>query len=272
MTQQTSDTSRGWIVTFSALAINLVLGVLYAWGVMAGALVGQWHWTRAQAALPFTFSTATFALMMIFAGRLQDKIGPRIVAISGGVLLGLGLIASSFASTPMAMALTFGVIGGIGIGLGYSSTTPPAVKWFPPKRKGLIVGIVVSGVGIAAVYIAPLTQYLLAHNPTNPIPRTFIMLGIGAIVFVTLFSTFLSNPPAGYIAAPVPAGGSGTSPSAPKRDLDWQQMLATPQFYLLWIMLVLAASAGLMMISNAKLIAGDQAHMVWSGESDNPAA
>ena len=265
MTQQTSDTSRGWIVTFSALAINLVLGVLYAWSVMAGALVGQWHWTRAQAALPFTFSTATFAVMMIFAGRMQDKIGPRYVAISGGVLLGLGLIASGYVSTPMAMALTFGMIGGIGIGLGYSSTTPPAVKWFPPKRKGLIVGIVVAGVGIAAVYIAPLTQYLLAHNPTNPIPRTFIILGIGAIAFVTLFSTFLRNPPAGYVAAPAPAGGSGAAPAAPKRDLDWQQMLATPQFYLLWVMFILAASAGLMMISNVKLIAGDQAKMVWSG-------
>ncbi|MGA2499301.1 MAG: OFA family MFS transporter [Tepidisphaeraceae bacterium] len=260
MTQQTSDTSRGWIVTFSALAINLVLGVLYAWGVIARALVEQWHWKRADAMLPFTISGAAFAIMMIFAGRMQDKIGPRIVAILGGILLGVGLITSGCASTPMTMVLTFGVIGGIGIGLGYSATTPPAVKWFPPKRKGLIVGIVVSGVGLAAVYIAPLTQFLLR---SNTIPRTFVLLGIGAIVLVILFSMFLRNPPAGYVAAPAPAAGPAKSPSAPKRDLDWQQMLTTPQFYLLWVMFILTASAGLMMIANVSLIAKDQAKMVW---------
>src|SRR5208282_6171475 len=94
-------------------------------------------------------------------GRAQDKIGPRYVAMLGGLILGSGLIASSFVHSHQAMALTFGVIGGLGIGLGYSATTPPSVKWFPPARKGLITGIVVSGVGLAAVYMSPLTDYLI---------------------------------------------------------------------------------------------------------------
>ena len=135
----------------AALSINLVLGVLYAWGMMAKALVTQWHWTKTQAAMPFTVSTVAFALMMIFAGRMQDKIGPRVIAMCGGLLLGLGLIASSFTQSPAVMLLTFGVVGGIGIGLGYSATTPPCIKWFPPAKKGIITGIVVSGVGLAAV-------------------------------------------------------------------------------------------------------------------------
>ena len=161
MTQQPSSPIRGWTVVIAAISINLILGVLYAWSVMGKALVLQWHWKAAQASLPFTISTASFALMMIFAGRWQDKIGPRYVAMLGGIILGLGLIASSFAKTPEMMLITFGLIGGMGIGLGYSATTPPSIKWFPPAKKGLITGLVVSGVGLAAVYIAPLTQYLL---------------------------------------------------------------------------------------------------------------
>src|SRR5512133_2848859 len=175
--------ASAWAVTLAALGINLVLGVLYAWGVIAKALVGNWHWTKTEASLPFTSATASFAITMIFAGRLQDQIGPRLVTLFGGFVLGGALIASGFVNSPVAMAMTFGVIGGIGIGLGYSATTPPSIKWFPPERKGLITGIVVSGVGIAAVYIGPLTEYLLAHNT---IPRTFIYLGVGGIAIITI--------------------------------------------------------------------------------------
>src|ERR1022692_1818818 len=152
MTQQTPSPIRGWTVVIAAISINLILGVLYAWSVMGKALVLQWHWKAAQASLPFTISAAAFALMMIFAGRWQDKIGPRYVAMLGGIILGLGLIASSFAKTPEMMLVTFGLVGGLGIGLGYSATTPPSIKWFPPAKKGLITGLVVSGVGLAAVY------------------------------------------------------------------------------------------------------------------------
>jgi len=158
MARQTVTPFRAWSVVLAALAINLILGVLYAWSVMGKALVVQWHWKRTEASLPFTVSAASFAFMMIFAGRWQDKIGPRYVAMLGGIILALGLAASALAATPQWMWLTFGLVGGLGIGLGYSATTPPSIKWFPPARKGLITGIVVSGVGLAAVYIAPLTQ------------------------------------------------------------------------------------------------------------------
>lgn len=263
-TQTAPSSVRGWTVTLAALAINLILGVLYAWGVMAKALMSdpQWHWTATQASLPFTVSTAAFAIMMIFAGRLQDKIGPRIVATLGGIILGAGLIASSLARTPQIMLLTFGVIGGIGIGLGYSATTPPAIKWFPPARKGLITGIVVSGVGLAAVYIAPLTQFLLEH--THSIPQTFLILGIGAIVLVSLLARFLTNPPAGYTPPPWGQSGSAPAQAAPARpNLDWHELLHSPQFYQLWLMMVLAASAGLMIISQVAIIAKEQAGWKW---------
>ncbi len=256
------SSARAWTVVVSALLINLILGVLYAWGVLAKALVGQWHWTKTQAALPFTVATAAFAITMIFAGRLQDKSGPRLVTTAGGIILGAGLMLSSLASTPGAMLLTFGVIGGLGIGLGYSATTPPAIKWFPPGRKGEITGIVVSGVGLAAVYISPLTQWLLKETT---IQRTFLILGAGAAVLVALFSRLLRNPPPGYSPAMATSQAS-QAPRTPKvtgNDLDWNQMLRTPQFYQLWIMFVLAASAGLMIIAHVAIIAKEQARWEW---------
>src|SRR5512135_3377402 len=106
------------------------------------------------------------------------------------------------------MLVTFGVVGGIGIGLGYSATTPPAIKWFPPSKKGLVTGIVVSGVGLAAVYISPLAQFLLK---AVGIQNTFLYLGLGAIVIVALLAQLLRNPPAGYQPA---AAAPATTPAA----------------------------------------------------------
>jgi len=259
MQEHPPSSIRGWTVVIAALSINLILGVLYAWSVMGKALVLQWHWKTTQASLPFTISAASFALMMIFAGRWQDKIGPRYVAMLGGIILGLGLITSFFATTPGMMLITFGLVGGLGIGLGYSATTPPSIKWFPPARKGSITGIVVSGVGLAAVYIAPLTQHLLK---ITTIPNTFLILGVGTVVLVSLLSQLLANPPAGY--TPAAAGAAGTAAAkapAVRPSLDWHEMLRTGQFYQLWLMFVLAASAGLMIISQVALIAQDQAHI-----------
>lgn len=252
---QTPSAARGWMITFAGLGINLATGTLYAWSVIGKAAVTHpdWHWTKTQAVLPFAVATATFALMMIFAGRMQDKTGPRLIALIGGIILGSGFIAASFTQSPLFMSLAFALVG-MGIGLAYSATTPAAIKWFPPARKGLITGIVVSGVGLAAAYASPLTQYLLK---TTSISQTLLILGIGTIVVVGLLALVLSNPPAGYVpAAPAPAASNPSKPAlSTRRDLDWNEMLATPQFYLLWLMFILSASAGLMIIANVASIA-----------------
>ena len=259
--QQGSSQRSGWRVTLVALSINLVLGVLYAWGVMAKALVVQWHWSKADAALPFTVATAAFAITMIFAGRLQDKVGPRLIAALGGIVLGCGLAASSLAKSPALMLVTFGIVGGIGIGIGYSATTPPAIKWFPATKKGLITGVVVSGVGLAAVYISPLAQWLLKRAG---IQNSFIYLGVGAMVSVALLAQWLRNPPAGYQPQAAASAASPTkAPLAARANVDWSEMLRTSQFYRLWLMFILAASAGLMIIAHVAIIAKEQAHWEW---------
>jgi OFA family oxalate/formate antiporter-like MFS transporter len=254
MNNPTSRALNGWTVVIAALAINLILGVLYAWSVVGKALGTDLHWTKTDATLPFTVATACFAGMMVFAGRCQDKFGPRLVATAGGIMLGAGLIASGLVHTPTALALTFGAGAGLGIGLGYSATTPPAIKWFPPARKGLITGIVVSGVGLAAVYMAPLTQYLIK---ATSISTTFIWLGVGTLVLVPLLAQLLRNPP-----EEPPAQTPRAAVLAAGRDFDWLQMLRTGQFYQLWLMMVLSASAGLMIITQVAMIAKEQAQ--WS--------
>ena len=258
MTQHPPGNIRGWTVVLAAVGVNLIIGALYAWSVMGKALAGQWHWTKTQAMLPFATATASFAVTMIFAGRWQDRIGPRYVAMLGGILFGLGMVLSAFVHTYGLMLITFGLVGGMGIGLGYSATTPPSIKWFPPAKKGLITGIVVSGVGLAAVYISPLTNYLLK---VTTIQQTFFILGAGTIVLVSLLAQGLANPPAGYAPAPTePSTVSGAKPApAVRRDLDWHEMLRTRQFYQLWLMFVLSASAGLLIIGNITLIAQDRA-------------
>jgi OFA family oxalate/formate antiporter-like MFS transporter len=253
MNSKTPPAAGGWTVVIAALAINLILGVLYAWGVILKALVSDWHWTKTQATMPMSIATVCFAGMMVFAGRCQDKFGPRYVAITGGILLGLALLASALVHSPIAMALTFGVGAGLGIGLGYSATTPPAIKWFPPARKGFITGIVVSGVGLAAVYISPLTQYLLK---VTSISETFVFLGVGALVLVPLLALLLRNPPAPL----VPLASAAKTADVSRRESDWRAMLKTPQFYQLWLLMVFSASAGMMILSQVPMIAKDQAH------------
>ena len=158
---------KGWAVTFAGMGVNLALGVLYAWSVIKKAIPSDWGWDDADKALPYSIACIVFAVMMVPAGRLQDKIGPRWVATVGGILTGLGCILTSFATSVLWYVLGFGILAGAGIGLGYASATPPAVKWFPARMTGLIAGLVVAGFGLASVYISPLANYITGNDLTG---------------------------------------------------------------------------------------------------------
>ncbi len=156
--------NKGWTVTFAGMGINLALGVLYSWSVIKKAIPAEWGWDDADKALPYSIACITFALMMVPAGRLQDKVGPRWVATAGGILTGLGCILASYATSVLWYVIGFGLLAGAGIGLGYASATPPAVKWFSARKTGLIAGLVVAGFGLASVYISPLANYFTGYN------------------------------------------------------------------------------------------------------------
>lgn len=239
---------RAWTIVLAGMGINLSFGVLYAWSIFAANLRETLGWSSTQASLPYTMAVAMFAVMMIFGGRLQDKYGPRVVVTLAGILVGGGMVLSSFFQTVPGLVLCFGVLAGSGIGLGYSATTPVAIKWFPPERKGLISGLVVGGFGAATIYIAPLTNYLIQNYR---IFNSFRILGAGFFLVVVGLAQTLKNPVEQVQAAGKQAGVSG-------RDYDWKQMIRTRQFYQLWVMFVAGALAGLMIIGHLSTIASVQ--------------
>lgn len=194
---------------------------------------------------------------MVFAGKLQDIKGPRLISSFGGILLGGGLILSSLTKDPLIMILTFGALGGAGIGFCYAATTPSAVKWFPAHRKGLISGIVVAGVGFAAVYISPLTNSLLL---SYGISKTFFYLGVGSLIILTVFSQFLFDAPGEYTTKTAsPANKDQISKPEGKKEYGWKEMMKTSNFYKLWVMYAFSSSAGLMIIGHIANIAINQA-------------
>lgn len=258
-----SVAARGWVVAAAGLGINLALGVLYSWSVIAKTLSkpiaeGGWGWSSGQASLPYAIGVGVFAVSMVFAGRAQDRLGPRLVATIGGALCGIGLIVASFATPESTFPIIggFGVLTGLGIGLGYAAATPAAVKWFPPQRKGFITGVVVAGFGLASVYIAPLTTWLLA---TQQVAGTFRVLGITFLVTTVALAQLLRNPPEGFVpTSTISKVGAAAASVHVNDDYDWRDMVRTKQFALLWLMYACSAFAGLMIIGHMAKIAAAQ--------------
>lgn len=246
------SSKKGWIVVLAGTGINLALGVLYAWSIFSKNLTDVQGWTKMEASLPYTIAILMFALMMTPAGKLQDKYGARIVASIGGALTGLGLIFASIFTDLTGLIVSFGLLAGTGIGLGYASTTPAAMKWFAKEKKGLITGIVVSGFGLASVYIAPLTKYLIDSYGIFP---SFRILGISFLVIAVALAQLLKSPSPDFN----PNGSSTSNSTSNKKlvseDYTWKEMLRTPQFYQLWLMFACGALAGLMIIGHLSKIA-----------------
>ncbi|MCW2279345.1 L-lactate MFS transporter [Heliophilum fasciatum] len=241
------SSSRGWLVVLAGVGVNLTLGILYTWSVIAKQLTEQLNWTNTQATLPYTIAIAMFAVWMWPAGRMQDKYGARIVATVGGALCGGGLIIASLSPTPLMVTIGFGLLTGSGIGLAYAASTPVAIKWFPPSKKGLITGIVVTGFGAAPVYASPLAKFLLG---TYGVEKSFMILGVSFMVISVLLAQLLNPPPVTEVK---PAANAGPAPVT-ARQYEAKEMLRTSQFYALWVIFMCSALAGLMVIGHAAKI------------------
>jgi len=241
-------TMNRWLVVVGALLIQVSLGAVYIYSVFKPALSAKFpDWSPTDLALPSQLILAFFALGVIFAGKIQDKIGPRIVATVGGIMLGAGLIIAAYAPSLMAFTLAFSVLGGLGIGTAYVCPIATCVKWFPDKR-GMITGLAVAGFGAGALVFTPVAKYFIA---SSGIMATFMYLGIIFLVAVVLGAQLMINPPAGFKPAgwnpPAPAPGAAASAGA---DFGTMEMLKTVQFYLLWITYFAGCMAGLMIIMN----------------------
>ena len=253
---------RAWVVTFAGTAVNLCLGILYAWSVWAKALINEkmagqgmtganegWTYlTNSQAADPFMICIIIFTILMIPGGKIQDKFGPKVGAITGGLFLAVGCIIAGLTKSYTGLIVGFGIFGGIGMGIGYAAPTPAALKWFGPHKRGLVAGLVVGGYGGAALYVAPLGAHLIE---VGGITYSFVFLGILFGVVTVIAGSLLAWPEPGYVPPAAPA-----KPGAVKRVgtvVDWapSEALKTWQLYALILMFIGSAQSGLMIISIA---------------------
>ena len=254
---------KAWRVVFAGFAINLCLGILYAWSVWSNALVnvekagqlitegpaaGWTYLSNAEAATPFSLCVIIFALLMIPGGRIQDRLGPKVGAITGGLFLAVGCIVAGLMKSYGGLVFGFGILGGIGMGIGYAAPTPAALKWFGPHQRGLVAGLVVSGYGAAAIYIAPLASYLIS---SGGVTFCWIFMGIFFAIVVIIAGSLLAWPEPGYV--PPAAAGPATGAAKAATIIDWTpgEAAKTWQLYALIFLFIGSTQSGLLIIANA---------------------
>jgi OFA family oxalate/formate antiporter-like MFS transporter len=225
--------------------MNLALGSLYAWSVFVAPLEKEFGWKRADTSAVFTWAVVVFAIAFIVAGRLQDKLGPFFISLTGCILLTVGFLLSARTTSLGYLIFAFGILVGIGNGFGYATPIPVMAKWFPDKR-GLAVGLAVAGYGGGSAIFGPLANLWLI--PTYGWRTTFVVLGVIFFAMTLLGALLLKNPPVGYRPpgwAPAPAAKA----AATTYEFRPGEMLRTPAFYFMWIAYALGCAAGLMVIS-----------------------
>jgi OFA family oxalate/formate antiporter-like MFS transporter len=249
---------KRWMPVAAAVAIQLCLGTAYIWSVFQnGVAQALFANDNASASLSFSLLLAMLSFGGVFSGLLQKKYSTRLVVIAGGLILGMGFIAASFvtASAPFLLWITYGVIGGIGMGFTYSTTIGVAQKWYPDKR-GLITGIIVAALGLGGVVFTPLIEWLIRTLNDGTAGsgelKSFMVLGFIFIVVCTAGGLFMINPPKDYMPKNyVPKVNKAIT----TLDYSPRQMIKTLQFYLITVSMFLACMGGLMMIAFAKPIA-----------------
>ncbi len=249
--------NRGFVV-LGAILIQLALGAIYAWSVYTKLLV-EAGWTRAETQMVFSTGLAVFAIVMVLAGRMMPKVGPRKLAFSGGIVLGLGYILSGlFGAENFITTLLFvGVLGGSGIGLGYVVPIAVGMRWFPDK-KGMITGLAVAGFGFGA------TLWMAVADRLGPLgggellasiglSKTFIAYGIAYLIMVSIGSIWMVFPPEGWVPEGYVPPEATKKNSAGTINFTSGEMLRTPQFYLILVTFTFGAAAGLMSIGLMRL-------------------
>jgi MFS transporter, OFA family, oxalate/formate antiporter len=242
-----------WGIAVAAVIMQICLGAVYGWSVFKKPLMGTEHWTETQVQLNFTLAILFLGIGTIIGGLWQDRKGPRVVASVAGVLYGIGYLLAGYsahAHSLIGMYIGYGVLSGIGMGMGYICPVATLVKWFP-ERRGLMTGVAVCGYGAGALVMSPIAARLIV---SNGVPFTMYALGIVYFIVVIVAAQFYANPPAGWR----PAGWVPTSAvakAAGTYDYGVKEAMGTWQFWLLWAMLFLNVSAGIMIISQASPMA-----------------
>jgi MFS transporter, OFA family, oxalate/formate antiporter len=259
-----------WLIALAGTISMICLGTVYSWSIFTQPLIASFGWSNTTTTWPFALAIFFLGVGAIIGGRWQDRVGPRRVAVTGVVLWGLGNLLAGLGTAslgPWWIYLTYGVLGGLGLGIGYVTPVATVAKWFPDKR-GVGTGMVVMGFGLGAFFYSNIVKtvrpfaaasqraaaLLAAHSAASPlrpqdvaaIMNVLIVSGLAFIIVGGLCALFVVNPPPGELVAP--AAKAAVSPG---RDYTPSEAFHTPQFYSLWFMLFLNVTAGILFISNA---------------------
>jgi OFA family oxalate/formate antiporter-like MFS transporter len=237
------------LIATAGFCIQLALGTVYGWSVFLNPLRDQFSAGKVEVNLAFTIALAVLGMTAGFGGQLQRRIGPRASATAAGVLYGAGMLLSGLAPNLATLYLAYGVLGGVGLGLGYIVPLAVLIGWFPDKR-GFISGVAVTGFGLGAFIVSPLATELIR---TLGVQNTFILLGASYCIIIVAAAQFLRPAPDNF----VPAGGAPSRQQAQATiaGLTLREALRTPYWYLLWSILALNVTAGAALISVAAPLA-----------------
>jgi OFA family oxalate/formate antiporter-like MFS transporter len=243
---QTAKVPNRWIVAAAGILMQVALGAVYAWSVFRTPLVRQLHASISEVSLTFTIAIFTLGWAAFAGGLWMRAKGPRVVGLTGGLLYGLGVYLASFSGHGLwVLYLTYGVLGGAGIGLSYIVPIATLVKWFPDRR-GFITGVAVAGFGVGALVTAPIATRLIQ---SVGVLQTFAWLGVASLVLVMGTALLMKEPPAGWKPAGwQPASGATATVT---ESYTLHQALTSWQWYALWSVLFLNVSAGIAIISQA---------------------
>ncbi len=229
----------GWIVA-GAVLIQLCIGSIYTWSLFNQPLSAAFGWNRDDVFLAYSIAIFVFAFATVFAGRLQDRKGPRLVATIGILLYSGGLILTSQIRELWQLYISYGIIAGAGVGFVYVCPLSTLVKWYP-KRKGLITGIAVGAFGLGSLVFKSAIQYFIS---VQGVMQTFLILGVICAVAGLIGASLLRTPAAGQ--------ASSVALNQPDNQFTPSQMIRTRSFVLIWIMFLFASTSGLLVIGLAK--------------------
>jgi OFA family oxalate/formate antiporter-like MFS transporter len=236
---------KRWGIAIAGVLLQMALGAVYAWSVFRTPLTKQFHWSISQVTLAFTIAIMTLGFASFFGGLWLKKAGPRVVAMTGGLLYGIGIFLASFSNIGLWwLYLSYGVVGGIGLGFAYIVPISVLVKWFPDRR-GLMTGIAVGGFGAGALVTAPIATRLIQ---SVGVLHTFAYLGIAYVIVAVAAGYFMQNPPEGWL----PEGWQPKKKQSVQKsagDFTLGEALKTWQWWALWMLLFLNTSAGISVIS-----------------------